>query len=104
MDNIKHKELNNGGINFEHLKSRLKTPVKTTARCEHQEMMGVIIKSDYAPKKYQPRWARWIKQSGINLVDLERLIHIANALPKTYSPLGFVRNRLINKDWIKYFN
>ena len=48
-------------------------------------------------------WAKLIKQSGINDIDLERLISKASAL-KDYCPRGFVRNRLQKKDWLKYFD
>ena len=74
----------------------------TKAKCEHQEMMELVINAGYAPKKYQPRWAKWIKQSGINVLDLQRLITIAESLTG-YSPKGFVRNRLIDRDWRKHF-
>lgn len=65
-------------------------------------MMELVINAGYAPKKYQPRWAKWIKDSGINDIDLQRIITIAESL-QGYSAQGYVRNRLINRDWTKYF-
>ena len=67
-------------------------------------MMEMVINAGYAPKKYQRRWGKWIKQSGINAIDLQRLITVAQGLPKTYAPEGFVRNKLIGGDWAKYIN
>lgn len=75
----------------------------TKAKVEHQDLMGQVIDAGYAPKKYQPRWGKWLKDSNINLIDLKRLIGVAKKLPKNYSQAGFIRNRLINKDWVKYF-
>ena len=77
---------------------------KTKARCQHQELMELVINAGYAPKKFQPRWAKWLKQSGINSIDLKRLIEVAKKLPADYSPAGFVRNRLLAQDWVKYFD
>jgi len=73
------------------------------ACCAHQAMMGMVITAGFAPKKFQPMWARLIKQSGISDLDLQRLIAIAHQL-NGYCPRGFVRNRLRDKDWIKYFD
>ena len=73
------------------------------AKCAHQAMMELVINEGYATKEWQPMWARIIKTSGINDVDLNRLVGIARMLPNNYSPAGFVRNRLIHRDWIKYF-
>lgn len=76
----------------------------TKAHCAHQAMMEMVINEGYATKEWQPIWARIIKQSGISDLDLKRIIQLARSLPKQYSPAGFVRNRLIQKDWIKYFD
>ena len=73
------------------------------AHCAHQAMMEMVITEGYATKEWQPMWAHIIKNSGISDVDLERLIRIARTLPSRYSPAGFVRNRLIRKDWISHF-
>lgn len=67
-------------------------------------MMGMVINEGYAKKEWQPMWAKIIKQSSINDIDLERLIHVARSLPREYSRAGFVRNRLLKGDWIKYFD
>jgi len=74
------------------------------AHCAHQAMMELVIREGYATKKWQPMWARIIKQSEISDIDLVRLICVARKLPDRYSPAGFVRNRLMGKDWINYFN
>jgi hypothetical protein len=66
-------------------------------------MMEMVIVEGYAKGKWIPVWARIIKHSGINDLELERLIELAKSLPANYSACGFVRNRLIEKDWIKYF-
>lgn len=76
---------------------------KTKAHCAHQAMMEMVIGEGYAKGKWIPVWARIIKRSGINDLELERLINLARSLPSKYSACGFVRNRLIEKDWIKYF-
>jgi len=65
--------------------------------------MGMVIDEGYAKKEWLPIWSHIIKKSGISDVDLERLIRVARTLPSRYSPAGFVRNRLIRKDWIKHF-
>jgi hypothetical protein len=76
---------------------------ETKAHCAHQAMMEMVITEGYAKGKWIPVWARIIKRSGINDLELERLIDLAQSLPGKYSACGFVRNRLIEKDWIKYF-
>jgi len=73
------------------------------ARCAHQAMMEMVIIAGFAPKQFQPMWARLIKQSGINDLDLQRLIVVARKL-NGYCPRGFVRNRLRDKDWLRYFD
>ncbi len=80
------------------------TPKKqiTKARCQHQHMMEMVIKAGFAPTmRYQGMWARVIKNSGINDIDLKRLIEKSQLLDN-YCPRGFVRNRLQKKDWINY--
>lgn len=74
----------------------------TKAKCEHQQMMELVINAGYAPKKYQAMWGKLIKKSGINDIDLQRLITVAESL-NGYCPRGFVRNRLRDGDWRKYF-
>jgi len=74
------------------------------AHCAHQAMMELVIKEGYATKEWQPMWARIIKQSGINDPDLDRLIRVARTLPSNYSEAGFVRNRLIQRDWTNFFD
>ena len=86
-------------IRFDHLPKK----PETKASCAHQAMMEIVINEGYATKEWQPMWARIIKLSGINDLDLKRLVHLARSLPSQYSPAGFVRNRLIHKDWTKYF-
>ena len=75
----------------------------TKARCPHQEMMGMVKDAGWAVGGWVGAWAKFIKQSGINSFDLEKLIKKAKTL-KDYSPRGFVRNRLQKKDWVKYFD
>lgn len=75
----------------------------TKARCPHQEMIGLIKAEGWAAGGWVGAWARLIKQSKINFIDLRRLVDKAKTL-KGYEPRGFVRNRLINRDWVKYFD
>lgn len=76
---------------------------ETKAHCAHQAMMEMVILEGYAKGKWLPVWARIIKESGINDIELEQLIGVARSLPNEYSPCGFVRNRLVERDWTKYF-
>ncbi|MEJ8568857.1 hypothetical protein [Elongatibacter sediminis] len=67
----------------------------------HRAMMGLLVNIGYAKDKYQGMWAKLLKESGINDIDLKRLLDLS--IPKEYSKRGFVRNRLQNRDWSKYF-
>ena len=74
----------------------------TKAKCEHQDMMGLVKQEGWTGGRWAGAWGRLIKDSRIGFNDLERLIGIANNL-KGFSPRGFVRNRLNDRDWIQYF-
>ncbi len=69
---------------------------------QHRVMMGILVNVGYAKDKYQGMWAKLLKESGINDIDLKRLLAVT--IPKEYSKRGFVRNRLQNRDWAKYFD
>lgn len=77
-------------------------PKETKAHCEHQDMMGMLKDAGFAVGKWQGMWARLLKSSRINYYDLERLMNVK--VPKEYSKRGFVRNRLQNRDWVKFFD
>ena len=82
---------------------QIRSKPESKAHCAHQAMMEKVIIEGYAKGKWIPVWARIIKHSGINDLEFERLIDLAKSLPTKYSACGFVRNRLIKKDWFKYF-
>ena len=69
---------------------------------QHRAMMGILVDVGYAKGRYQGMWAKLLKESGINDIDLKRLLAVT--IPKEYSKRGFVRNRLQNRDWAKYFD
>ena len=90
---------------FAEIASSIKPKKSITKACsEHQAMMERVIKAGFATtKRTESMWAGWIKYSAINDIDLERTISKAQSLVG-YSPRGFVRNRLQNRDWYKFFD
>lgn len=85
-----------------HISQLLDKKFEKSSEVEHQAMMKMVIDEGYAPKSYQPAWGKWIKDSEISQYDLDRVIRLARTLQNKYCPRGFVRKRLINKDWHKF--
>ena len=69
-----------------------------TKEVEHQAMMGLVVKEKWAVGQYLGMWGKLIKDSKVNEYQLRDLIDDANIL-KYYSPRGYVRNRLSDKDF-----
>ncbi len=65
---------------------------------------STVIDAGYAPKKFQAAWGKWIKQSGINDIDLQRLITAAESFRGRYCPRGIARKALIARIGLSIFS
>jgi len=90
-------------LDFSHIQSKLENP-ETKASVEHQELMGMVVDAGFAKGRWVASWGKWIKASGINTFQMEKLIRKAFALErsKSINACGFTRNRLQRKDWHKW--
>jgi hypothetical protein len=90
-------------LDFSHIQKKIETP-ETKAVVQHQELMGIVVGEGYAVGRWVGSWGKWIKSSGINVYQMEKLIRKAKSLEaqKKVQACGFVRNRLQKKDWHKW--